>query len=108
MELHPALPLSAMDVRSGAGRITLILPDKAKFELHATAEHGEAVNLFGPQLQEERRDRSSSLSGKVGDGPVLKLTANRGAVTVRREGAIPEGEAPEAPNPPKAPKVLKM
>ena len=111
--LQPSLPMPAIDARSGVGRIDLILPDKATFDLQATAERGEAYNGFGAPIRQEREDRMATLKGKVGDGPVIRLTANRGTVSVRREGSEPgnipdsdEGNPPKPPRPPKTPKSL--
>jgi DUF4097 and DUF4098 domain-containing protein YvlB len=106
IELQPArLPLYSIEAHSGTGRIDLVLPEKAAFQLQATAERGEAVNDFGPQIQKEVEGRTATLKGKVGDGPTIRLTASRGSVSVRKEGTLPS--APEPPRPPKAPKGPK-
>ena len=53
IEMTPGkLPLAAIDARSGSGKIELLLPEKAAFQLDATAERGDAVNDFGPQIRE--------------------------------------------------------
>ena len=75
-----------------------MLPEKATFDLLAVAERGEVVNDYGSSLQRETRAGSNSLRGKVGDGPSIRLTANRGSVSVRREGVAPS-EIPEPPKP---------
>ena len=115
VELTPGhLPLPSIDARSGVGRIDLILPLKATFELQATAERGEVVNDYGPPIEKETEGRTSTLKGKVGDGPTLRLTANRGSVSVRQEGTVPSeippppgqsGKFPKPPAPPKPPKA---
>lgn len=112
IDLQPrGTPLPSIDARSGSGRIDLVLPEKARFQLQATAEHGDAMNDYGPPIQQERDGRSATLKGNVGDGPTIRLTAGRGTVTVRKEGSPPpDGEdtaAPAPPKPPKAPKDLK-
>jgi DUF4097 and DUF4098 domain-containing protein YvlB len=100
IELTPGhLPLPSIDARSGMGRIDLILPPKATFDLQATAERGEVVNDYGPPLEKDTEGRTSTLKGKVGDGPTVRLTANRGSVSVRKEGAAPS-EIPPPPGPP--------
>jgi hypothetical protein len=81
----------------------LILPEKATFDLQATAERGEAYNGFGASIRQDREGRTATLRGKVGDGPSVRLTANKGSVSVRKEGSLPS-EAPEAEAPPR-PKV---
>jgi DUF4097 and DUF4098 domain-containing protein YvlB len=88
--LQPSLPLSTIEVRAGTGKIDLILPDKATFDLEAVAKLGEAYNGFGRPVEQDREGRSATLKGKVGDGPAIRLTANRGTVSVRKEGSSPE------------------
>jgi DUF4097 and DUF4098 domain-containing protein YvlB len=116
IEMTPGkLPLAAIDARSGSGKIELLLPEKAAFQLDATAERGDAVNDFGPQIEKQSEGRSATLKGRVGDGPNIKLTANRGWISVRKEGTMPSEVLPDTPKngkphppmPPRAPKVLK-
>jgi DUF4097 and DUF4098 domain-containing protein YvlB len=111
VELTPGhLPLPSIDARTGVGRIDLIVPPRATFEVLATAERGEVVNDYGPPLEKETEGRTSTLKGKVGDGPTLRLTANRGSVSVRKEGTVPS-EIPPPPGPggklPKLPSPAK-
>jgi len=107
IELQPTrLPLHSIEAHSGTGRIDLVLPDKAAFQLQATAERGEAVNDFGPQIQTEVEGRKATLKGRVGDGPTIRLTASHGSVSVRKEGTPPSEPVPP-PKAPKAPKSLK-
>lgn len=105
IELTPAhQPLPSIQARSGIGRIDLILPAKAAFDLQATAERGEAVNDFGPPVEVETTGRTATLKGKVGDGPTIRLTANRGSVSVRKEGTLPsQVPLPSAPGKPAKP-----
>ncbi|MBZ5578424.1 MAG: DUF4097 family beta strand repeat-containing protein [Acidobacteriia bacterium] len=109
IELQPGhVPLPRIEVRSGIGRVDLVLPEKAAFQLQATAERGEAVNDFGPGIQKETEGRSVTLKGTIGIGPMIRITANRGSVSVRKEGAPPREDANEAaPAPPKPPKGPK-
>jgi DUF4097 and DUF4098 domain-containing protein YvlB len=93
--LQPAMPMPSIDARSGSGRIDLVLPEKAAFDLQATAEKGEVTNDFGSQIRSDKEGRTSTMKGKVGDGPSVKLTANRGSVSIRKEGTLP-AEAPES------------
>ena len=62
---------------------------RASFQLQATSQRGDAVNDFGPQIQKEVEGRTAMLKGKVGDGPTIRLTSDRGTIPVRREGAPP-------------------
>ncbi len=109
IQLQPGkLPLSAIQARSGSGRIDLVLPDKATFEIQGTAERGETYNDFGPGIRQENDGRTATLKGKVGDGPTIRLSVNRGAITLRKEGVAPSQVPPppgRAPRPPKTPKT---
>jgi hypothetical protein len=96
VELHPGrLPLPSIEARTGSGRIDLVLPGNATFQLDATAEHGEAVNDFGSLIRKETDGRSATLKGNIGNGPTLHLTTNRGAVSVRKEGSAPSNDTEE-------------
>lgn len=114
IEMTPQhLPLGTIEARTGVGKIELVLPEKATFALEATAERGDAVNDFGPQIRKESEGRSATLKGKVGEGPNVKIISNRGSISVRREGADPSEILPDTPagptppQPPVAPKSLK-
>jgi len=115
VELQPASPIPSINARSGFGRVDLVLPEKASFDLQATSEHGEAINDYGPPIEKQVDGRTVMLKGKVGEGPSIRITANRGSVSVRREGMPPSDAAdqeeprpPRAPLPPKPPKEVKM
>ena len=84
VELLPSLPMPSIEARSGNGDINLIVPDKAAFQLDATAEHGDAVNGYGSPLEQHSSGHSSTLKGKTGDGPMVRLTSTRGTVGVRK------------------------
>jgi hypothetical protein len=109
IELEPGkAPLPSIEARSSVGRIDLILPESAAFDLMATAERGEAFNGFGSPISQHNDGRRATLEGKVGDGPAIRLTAARGTVSVRKQGApapdtpdAPEGQGPKPPQPPK-------
>ncbi len=89
IEILPGLPMPSIEAHSGAGRIELALPEKASFQLDATAEHGDATNDFGPQIQAQSEGRMATLKGKVGDGPLVHITASRGSVEVRKSTNTP-------------------
>jgi DUF4097 and DUF4098 domain-containing protein YvlB len=114
IELQPgSLPLPIIDARSGIGRIDLILPEKSTFELEATAERGEVVNDYGPQIQKDTEGRTAMLKGKVGEGPSIRLVAGRGSVSVRKEGSLPSqipepADTPRPPRPPKTASEVRM
>ena len=115
VELTPAFPVPPIDARSGFGRIDLVLPEKAAFDLQATAERGEATNDFGPTIEKSVDGRTATLKGRVGNGPAIRITANRGSISVRKEGMppsdvpdVPQGKMPKVPLPPKPPAEVKM
>src|SRR5471032_3188109 len=116
IELTPGtLPLAAIEARSGVGKIELVLPDKSSFQLDATAERGDAVNDYGPPIRKETEGRTTTLKGRVGDGPTIKITSNRGSIEVRKEGTTPSeilpdtpsGKTPKPPMPPKPARNLR-
>jgi DUF4097 and DUF4098 domain-containing protein YvlB len=108
VELQPThLPLSKIEAHSGIGRIELVLPEKAGFQLTATAERGEAINDFGPPIQMQVEGRTQTMRGTVGNGPVIRITADRGSVSVRKEGTPPSGRIPQPPEPPEPPRPPK-
>jgi DUF4097 and DUF4098 domain-containing protein YvlB len=87
IELSPnRMPLAKIDARSRSGRIELVLPAKASFQLEASTAQGDAVNDYGPPLQKETEGRSASLRGAVGKGPEIRLATQRGTVSVRKAG----------------------
>ncbi len=106
VELSPGrVPLPSMDIRAGTGRIDLQLPPNAAFNLEATAQAGDAVNDYGTAIRKAVSGRSATLTGKVGNGPTLRLMAERGWISVRKEGSaapsVPgSSEPPEPPAPP--------
>ena len=85
IDLKPGkMPLAKIDARSRSGNIDLELPESAKFELRASTSRGEARNEFGTPIETATAGQGASLKGKVGQGPVLTLTTDRGAVTVKK------------------------
>jgi DUF4097 and DUF4098 domain-containing protein YvlB len=109
IELQPGrVPLPKIDVHAGVGRIDLVLPEtNANFQLEATAERGEAINDFGPPIERQTDGQTSSLKGSVGDGPSIRITADRGAVSVRKEGTPASDIHSRPPRPPRPPRMPK-
>ena len=103
IELQPSgLPLPKIEARSGSGTIQLVLPEKAVFQLQATAERGDAVNDFGPSIQTQTNGRTATMK-RSGDGPIIHLTADRGTVSVRKAGTPSSVRPPSVPQPPPGP-----
>lgn len=104
VELEPAhSPLPKIEAHSRVGRIDLVLPEKAAFQLQATAERGEATNDFGPSVQKQVLGTTATLKATVGDGPLIRITADHGSVSVRKEGSPPSARGLDLPRPPVPP-----
>ncbi len=85
IELKPGkVPLARIDARSRSGNIELELPEAAKFEIRATTSRGEAQNEYGAPLETATEGDGGTVKGKVGEGPVITITTDRGAVTVKK------------------------
>jgi DUF4097 and DUF4098 domain-containing protein YvlB len=85
IELKPGKgPLAKIDARSHSGNIELELPDAAGFEIRATTSRGEAQNEYGSPLDAKTEGEGGTVKGKVGEGPVITITTDRGAVTVKK------------------------
>jgi hypothetical protein len=90
IELTPNhAPLPKIEAHTRSGQMTLVLPDKASFQLMANTDHGDAVNDFGPAIQQATDGRAASLKGKVGDGPSIHVVTEHGTVSVRKSGEEP-------------------
>jgi hypothetical protein len=74
-----------MEVHSQSGEITLTLPDKAPFELDGRTNGGEVENDYGDALQTDSNGRTSTVKGKVGNGPQLVITTDRGNLTIHKQ-----------------------
>ncbi|MBV9507424.1 MAG: DUF4097 family beta strand repeat protein [Acidobacteriia bacterium] len=105
VELEPGrMPLPRIDAHSTSGEIELALPENAEFQLQATAERGEAVNDFGSPINTQVEGRRAMMTGAVGSGPSIRITSDRGAVAVRKQGSAPSVRVPQPPRPPAPPR----
>lgn len=96
IELYPSLPLAEMRVTTRAGNITVHLPPESRFAIQAQVRRGEIKNYWGSPLQEKgEEERAWLLTGKVGEGPLLSLQSERGAIIIRRAGETEESPALE-------------
>ena len=87
------LPLGRIEAHSRTGKIELALPERAAFQLTATAERGEAMNDFGPPIEKQTDGRASTLKGGTANGPEISITTARGSVLVRKAGGEAEAKA---------------
>ena len=106
VELRPGKTTPKIDVKISSGDIELGLPPQSKFTLNATTRRGEITNDFDPRLKEDKENNGGTLAGTLGAGPEIKLSTNRGSLTLVK--AIPGEVVAEAPEPkaPKPPKVV--
>jgi Putative adhesin len=96
IELEPKhLPLPRIEARSRTGQISLVLPDKAGFQLAASTDHGDAVNDFGPAIHKQTEGHAASLKGNVGDGPSIHLVTEHGTISVRKAGQAEDSDKTE-------------
>jgi hypothetical protein len=66
-----------------SGNIDLTLPPGARFDLKLITESGRAENNYGPELKAGDDGRIAAITGGQG-GSQLRLTTERGQVTVRK------------------------
>jgi hypothetical protein len=77
-------PLPKMDVHSRNGDITLTLPEKASFDLDGKTGAGEVENDFGSPLETHNDGRSTTVKGRVGNGPQLVIVTDRGTLSIKK------------------------
>ncbi|HTP86923.1 MAG TPA: DUF4097 family beta strand repeat-containing protein [Bryobacteraceae bacterium] len=89
IELRPAKTgVPKMEVRVRSGDVDLALPPQSKFDLKASTDRGELRNEYGAPLQVHEADNGNAgtIAGAVGNGPQVRITTDRGTVTVRKAG----------------------
>jgi hypothetical protein len=78
------MPVPKIDVHTHNGDISLTLPEKAEFQLDGTAAQGEIDNEFGGGLRNESSGRTSTIRGRVGNGPSVNVGTDRGRISIRK------------------------
>lgn len=87
IELRPMRsPMPKLDVKTKSGDIDLVIPSAARFELHMSTARGEVHDEYGSPLSADNSKRRGSITGSVGDGPVLRLETDHGSITARKGG----------------------
>jgi DUF4097 and DUF4098 domain-containing protein YvlB len=83
-----AAPKEEIDISNESGRVELVLPANASFEITATSRQGEVDSDFtGPDLKSTSDRRTSTLQGTVGTkGPRIQLKTTYGGVRIRKAG----------------------
>ncbi len=84
VEVKALNPLGAIDIQNSNGSVELTLPADAKFSLQANANDGEIHTDFN--LTTQNNGDHSKLSGEVGNGgPTIKITADKGDITLHKD-----------------------
>ena len=84
VQVTPGKVIPDMDIHTRNGNIDLALPEKAAFELRATAEQGEIENDYGATLTTETSGRTASAHGLMGKGPKIVAVTDRGTVSIKK------------------------
>ena len=105
VELRQSKTTPRIEVKISSGDIELALAPLSKFTLNATTRRGEIINDFDQRLKEDKENNGGSLVGTLGVGPEIKLTTNRGSLTLMKaspgDAVVAEAPEPAAPKPPK-------
>ena len=85
VELTPGkTPLAKIDVHARFGKIELVLPENAQFDLKARTAQGEAHNDFGTAVRADIDGRAATIQSVAGKGAAITVSTDRGDVTVRK------------------------
>jgi DUF4097 and DUF4098 domain-containing protein YvlB len=77
-------PVPKIDVHTRNGDISLALPEKAEFQIDGSATQGDISNEFGGGLYNQSNGRTSTIRGRVGNGPSINVVTDRGNVSIRK------------------------
>jgi DUF4097 and DUF4098 domain-containing protein YvlB len=78
------IPVPKIDAHTRNGDITVSLPEKAEFQIDASTSQGDADNEFGDGLKQDSNNHAATIRGKVGNGPVLSISTDRGMITLKK------------------------
>ncbi|HWK30588.1 MAG TPA: DUF4097 family beta strand repeat-containing protein [Terriglobales bacterium] len=94
IDLHPK-QLGNTEVQNRSGRIRLVVPGNANFEVNARADRGEVDTDFNLNKNEDRR--AQSLSGVINKGgPKVQLNTEHGSIAIfKTEGERAKEDAPD-------------
>ncbi len=85
VDLKPGfVPLSDITINAKSGDVSVNLPAQANFAMNATTAHGDISNDFGAALTSASSDNGSTLSGKIGTGPQIAITAVHGDISIKK------------------------
>lgn len=78
-----SVPQGAIELRSSAGGVALVLPEKSAFELDASTSAGSVRSEFPVAVNES--GHRSALKGPVnGGGPSIKLRSSAGSIRIQK------------------------
>jgi hypothetical protein len=94
IDLHPK-QIGNVEVQNKSGRIRLVVPGNASFEVNARADRGEVDTDFNLNKAEDRR--AQTLTGVVNKGgPKVQLNTEHGSIAIfKTEGARAKEDASE-------------
>jgi len=95
--------LGSVQLENRSGDIELYVPDKAGFQIDASARNGEIESDFDAINVNSRNDEATATGVVNGGGPHLVVNNEHGSIEIRKGSAV--AEAPEPPKPPKAPRA---
>ena len=110
IELHAGrLPLGNIDITNRRGEVQLTVPEKAAFQLAASARHGD-INSDFSEVKVDTGNNESRATATIGSGgPRVQINNDNGNVEIRKGSlaeAMPVAPAPPpTPKPPKTPKL---
>ena len=114
VELHQGrLPLGAIDITNRRGEVQVVLPEKAAFQLEATAQRGD-INSEFEDVKVDNRGNQARATAVIGSGgPRVQISDDNGNIEIRKGSVIETPPAAPAtpaepakpPKPPKTPKV---
>ncbi|HUQ50027.1 MAG TPA: DUF4097 family beta strand repeat-containing protein [Terriglobales bacterium] len=84
VELHSKLPVGNIEVTNKQGRIRLLVPPAANFQLDARARRGEIESDFELTATSERGEARSTGTINKG-GPRVLLTSEHGKIEIRKK-----------------------
>jgi hypothetical protein len=95
IDLHPK-QLGNTEVQNRSGRIRLVIPGNANFEVNARADRGEVDTDFNLNKSEDRR--AQTLAGVVNKGgPKVQLNTEHGSISIfKTEGQRAKEDASDS------------
>jgi DUF4097 and DUF4098 domain-containing protein YvlB len=77
-------PVPKIDAHTRNGDISLALPENAEFQIDGSASQGDVNNEFGGGLYNQSNGRTSTIRGRIGNGPSVNIVTDRGNISIRK------------------------